>query len=389
MLNQLVLVFWWTIALLSSMLLGVGDLRSQTPERLKLVEELRIGSVDDPQDNLSRIGDVRIGSGGEIYVWQGMVHRMFVFAPDGRRMHDVGARGAGPGEFLGGARWTWKADTLAAFDRDQQRFSLFSPDGSHIRTGRVLPEGSLGTVVLEWLMADGSAVGWPRTQSPRHLPRPRLRFRGDGTFQDTLFKTRGVGGAARLFFPRGTVLTFRRPIDDSDLVAVDPRGRHVTVVERSAAPDDGPSTFRVYRIGLSRDTVFDRRVRYTPRAIDAEWADSVVRNFRTSWTGREVLGQSWSKSEIDMMVDSLALPSHYPPVFDAIVGRDDRTWLQISEAGNGPTNWAVLNSRGDLVAFVRGPGGVELRNAEGSRVWGVVHDALEVPYLVRYRLEPH
>ena len=380
-------VWWCGVAVVGFLLLDAGAAHSQTPERLELVEELRIGSLDDPQYNLSRVGDVRIGSGGEIYVWQGMVHRMFVFGPNGRRMDDIGAPGAGPGEFLGKVRWTWKADTLAAFDRDQQRYSLFSSDGSHIRTGRILPEGSLGTVVLEWLMADGSAVGWPRGAPSSDVVSPRLRFGADGTVRDTLIETRPVGGGARVVFPPGIVLEFRRPIDDSDLVAVDPRGRHVTVVERSAAIDGRRSTFRVYRIGLNGDTIFDRRVRYTPRPVGSQWADSVVRTFRESWMGREVLGRTWSKSDVDMMVDSLALPSHFPPVFDAMVGRDGRTWLQISRAGSGATRWAVISDRGYLQGFVSGPEGVEIRNADGGRVWAVVHDALEVPYLVRYRLE--
>lgn len=255
---------------------------SGEPPRLVLEEELRIGSVDDPEYALTKVGDVRIGEGGEIYVWQPMSHRMVVFARDGRRLHTVGARGAGPGEFLGPARWTWVGDSLAGFDQDQQRYSLFTPAP-------------------------------PPGRSPRSTPRE-----GSG--------------------------------EEGDLFALDPLGRHVTVVERGAATHPGSHRFRVYRIGLEN---FARLTR----------------------------------AEVDHLEEEgLRLPPFHPPVTDATIARDGRTWLRLERTTAGLARWMVLDLTGGVAGFVSAPAGLEIHNASDRHVWGVLHDDLDVPYVVRYRI---
>lgn len=368
--------------------LAFGVAASQELPEWRLVEEVRIGSID-AADALTGVGDLRIGPDDRIFLWQGMSNRMLVYDSSGVRSHSVGRRGAGPGEFMGRlVRWTWKGDTLAAFDQDQQRYSLFLPDGKHVRTGRILPEGSLGTVVLEALLADGSALGRPRGRVEESAQSPRIRYAPDGSTMDTVVAVRGTGGGAGVVrLPRGLVVTFRPPLPESDQIARDPLGQHLTVVERSAAQESGSATFRVYRVGLEGDTLFDRHFRYVPHPVDEAWADSVEESFRDSWAGRSVLGGRLRKGEIDQLVSALAIPDHFPPVSETVVDRSGRVWLKRAPASGKYASWLVVDDQGRLLASATGPSELKILNARDAAVWGVVHDDLDVPYVVRYRVD--
>jgi hypothetical protein len=369
-------------------LVGASGLGGQDAARLTMVEELRIGSVDDPDYALSAVGDIRIGPAGEMYVWQDMAYRLIVFDATGQRQYAVGGRGSGPGEFLGSTNWTWVADTLAAFDRMQQRFSFFLADGTHVRTGRILSTSSASNVLLDRFLGDGSITGVVRGRLQEGVGQPRLRFGPTGLLLNSLFIVRPIPSAGIARLSRGTIVTFRRPaeVEDADLVAHDPLGRHVTVVERSVATSGGPSSGRVYRVGIDGDTIFDRRFQYTPRSVDRAWSDSVVSEFRRSWSARAVIGGGrLDRAEMDQLVDALSLPAFYPPVSSAAVGRDGSTWLRRSPE-SGSSRWIVMDRRGEVVSHVEGPTSLEIRNADGDVVWGVVQDELDVPYVVRYRL---
>ena len=365
--------------------LAPAAVAAQEPAVWQLVEDLRIGSIDDPETNLTRVGAVRIGPNGSMYVWQGQSRQMVVFDALGERSHKLGGYGAGPGEFVDNVvTWTWRGDTLAAFVRNQQRYSMFLADGTHIRTSRVLPEGSIGTVVLEWVLADGSVVGWPRKRAEEGESRPRLRYSQDGVLLDTLIspKPSGGGGGAEVRLSGNTIMTFPRPVMSSPLLVRDPLGRHLTVVERPTAEGPGTSTFRVVRVGLAGDTLFDRHYRYRPQPTHAEWVDSVRADYRARFSKPTPLGRTLGNDDITLLMDALDIPEFYPPVSEAVVGRDGSLWLRREQVGGG--GWLVLNDRGMLVASVVGPATLEILNADGRTAWGVVHDDLDVPYLVRY-----
>lgn len=373
-----------------TLLVATGAAAQEQAGRWTLEEDLRIGSVDDPEYALTDVGDVRVGPDGAMYVWQQMAHGLVVFDAAGRRRGLIGGRGAGPGEFLGRAEWTWKTDTLAGFDLDQQRYSLFLPGGTHVRTGRILPEGSIGSVVLTSVLADGSALGWPRGPREEGIGSPRFRFSAEGVLLDTLFVLRPLGGAGIVRLPRGLVITFRRPLEQGDLFARDPLGRHVTIVERAAASAPGDHSFRAYRIALDGDTLFDRPYRYTARPVDPAWADSARRASRDRWTSAEFnlprSGGALTASEIDLLQEALAIPEFHPPVRDVVVGRDGSAWLRRDGESSRAASWLVLDPAGRIAGRVAAPNGLEIRNADASHVWGVVKDALDVPYLVRYRI---
>ncbi len=79
------------------------------PERWTLVEELRIGSVEDTLTGFSRVAGVLPAPDGRVYVADAQDQRIRVFDADGGYVGAFGRRGQGPGETeaireLGGCR---------------------------------------------------------------------------------------------------------------------------------------------------------------------------------------------------------------------------------------------------------------------------------------------
>ena len=72
---------------------------AEGPDALTAVEELRIGSVDQPGYALSSIGTVLV-SADEVFVAQPQAGTINVFSRDGVALYELGRKGTGPGEFL-------------------------------------------------------------------------------------------------------------------------------------------------------------------------------------------------------------------------------------------------------------------------------------------------
>ena len=93
-----------------------GDTDLTTAEQWVGEPEIRIGSIDDPEQALGTIGHVVIGPDGELFVSQPESGNIRVFNPDGRLSRIIGRRGKGPGEFENISYIGFKGDTLFATD---------------------------------------------------------------------------------------------------------------------------------------------------------------------------------------------------------------------------------------------------------------------------------
>lgn len=373
---------------------GAGPLSGQGIEQWEVVEDLRIGAIDDPDYALTAIGDVRIGRNGEMFVVQNQANHVVVFDAPGRRSHVVGGRGAGPGEFVGRITLTWLGpDTLGAFDLDQQRYSLFSTDGTHLYTGRILPEGSIGTVVIESLLGDGTALAYPRSalrSGVQHL----LRYDRDGALLDTLGVARIGDFMAGTVLDNGRQVRFTKPEEfrQGDLTTLDPAGERLVIVERRAAAANERDEFHVTSVRLTGDTIFRRSYRYTPRAVAAGSASDALADLRASLLGLsrknpDIAGRPFNSDELDRMIGALEAPLFHPPVSAVVAGVDGTIWLRREPLHEERVGWVVLDEAGEPLALVQLPEALELRAASRHQVWGVLKDELDVSYLVRYRLQ--
>jgi len=68
--------------------------------RLSYEEEIRIGSLGDPERGFSRVGPVAVSESGRLYVLELQAREVRVFGRDGRRLGTIGGPGEGPGELV-------------------------------------------------------------------------------------------------------------------------------------------------------------------------------------------------------------------------------------------------------------------------------------------------
>lgn len=360
--------------------------------RWAAVEELRLGTAAGAEAlAFSPRPVVTVGGDGAIYVADLGSKDVRVFNDRGRLLRRFGRHGAGPGEFLTIGEAGWIGDTLWITDPLQLRTTLFTRDGRPVRTIGVVNRASreYAPAGARALLSDGSILTQPsglerrRDSGPVLLRLPLLRHDPRTERVDTLgwrdLRTR------MLRVPdSGRLLSIIQPWDDSPLFAVAPDGGAIVRVDRTAAPGARP-TFRVTRTAPSGRPFYSRAFRYPPDPITVDarrWAQTRAREIH------EVRPIGNLRSFVDALARELYVPPHMPPVTAVVAGTDGTVWLR-REARDGPTaEWLVLDEAGRIEAGVRLPSDLTVHQAQRGRVWGVVHDELGVPYVVRYRVGP-
>ncbi|MFS8636764.1 MAG: 6-bladed beta-propeller [Gemmatimonadota bacterium] len=385
-LAQAVLLALWSVAGC-----GAGDkARVADLPTWSVVEEFRLGSVDDPETALIRVPPVyglTIGPQGHIYIAQPVDGQIRIYDESGRFLRAVGRKGNGPGEFANLWFIGFVADTLYAINWVPGRVSFFTLEGEHLGTQAlaVAPDDRFVPTGPFMLLPDGTAVVSPGNASVAQRSithRPYLRIDRSGRIIDTLamIPTAGEG----LLFTRGRVtVSLFHPFRDYPLIAIDPRGERMAVVERRAARDTGDASFVVTEMSLRGDTLYSRRYPYRPVPVPSQLADSLVESIIGSLTSG-----SWTRSEAERDVrEALEVPKYLPPVSDVRYAADGTLWIA-REPYSTPTQlWQVHDRNGEPLAFVRLPAGIDVPLIQGDAVWAVVQDELGVPYVVRYRVQ--
>lgn len=379
------LVVWGVAACGAGERADVADLPTWS-----VVEEFRLGSVDDPETALTRVPPLyglAIGPQGHIYIAQPLDGQIRIYDESGRFLRAVGRRGSGPGEFTNLWFIGFVADTLYAINWVPGRVSFFTPEGEHLGTqalaaapdDRFVPTGPF------MLLPDGTAVVSPGNASEARgsiTHRPYLRVDRSGRIIDTLAVVPTAG--ERLLFTRGrATVSSSHPFRDYPLIAIDPRGERMAVVERRAARDTRDASFVVTETSLRGDTLYSRRYPYRPVPVPSQLADSLVESIIRSLTSG-----SWTRSEAEHDVrEALEVPKYLPPVSSVIYAADGTLWIA-REPYSTPTQlWQVHDRNGEPLAFVPLPAGIDVQVIEGDAVWAVVQDELGVPYVVRYRVQ--
>ncbi len=360
-----------------------------TPERWELFETIRIGEIDGT-NALTEIHYLLVGQDrSRIYVGQRQEHTIRVFdSTSGELLRTIGRAGNGPGEFQGIARLGWKQDTLYAVDSRLHRISLFSADGSHLRTDRILSApltttrrpaipkalGAGGTVIGESTINMASAASGLTTSAPVVL----MTLEGEVIQK---LAERQLSGDFAIAEIGSRIIVFRQPLTKDLFWDVDPSGSSMVVVNAPGSSEES-ATFEVTRIRLavSPDTIFSRNYRYTPRPISGEVRDSIYREYAP--------GDEPSARDIEAIKAVVRLPSSRPPVSAAVLGAEGSTWLRMDQATAGSVTWVVLDVNGGINATVRVPRGLTILAVDGDVVWGMVRGDLDVPYIVGYEVKP-
>lgn len=373
---------------------GGGSTAVEELAPIPIVEELRIGSVEDPSEGFSRISDVLAAPDGTVLVLEGAAGEVRSYDADGRLIRTFGGRGEGPGEFERPGTFGLVDDTLWVSDSGNDRITLFTLDGAVAAT---LPQRPL-EVPSDAASMRVSVVPSAYLGGGRYSSAPRVSFRGATTgapdsirVPSVLFDMQGavldtvgwsvMGLSADVISRDGSMLILRNPLDDAPLRGAFEGDR--VIVDRSAASTEGSGGFKVSRVDTVGDTVFSRAFTYRPRRVTAAFMDSLVESHV------ENLPASWDRSGWESAVrDALPDLDHHPPVTDYRVGEDGSVWLRLDQEDGGSASWLVVRPDGTAAGIVSLPGDAEIEWSADGVIWTVEEDELDVPWLVRYRLSP-
>ncbi len=356
---------------------------AQVQRTWSLVETNVIGALDDPNYTLTRIEPITGNTYGHIFVLQHEEGVVKEYDSRGRFVRRIGRRGSGPGEFSFAAQLWWLKDHLLVLDQGSSRISRFDGEGRF--AGAIPLQGGGLPYLLQpiQVMADGSLVGHKQVMAS-DLPSKRATIPvivSRGTSVDTLFWLNLDGRISTLTANNGRGVFIRRnPFADHDLVVAQPEHARVIVMTRRRAQPESPV---LLWLGLTGDTLRERKLALTPRIIPKAIRDSVIDSFARAAVVTNMVANI-DRGRV-FASEQLRLPRTFPPASDMIAATDGHLWIRTSPAGSEVT-WLVLDGEGRAVATVDVPGNLRVHFITGTTLWGVRHDEFELPYVVSYRI---
>ena len=362
----------------------------------------RIGSFDDPNQILTRVGQVLIGPEEQIFVSQPQDQTILVFDLFGTEPTSIGREGEGPGEFEGLHTIGFLNDSLWAFDYSVPRFSFFSLTGELLGTRpwgtemfRIdevvfVPRAPVSVVLLpeeEALIVPGMMIrGQPPESGIRSevMRIPFLRVGADLQIQDTIAWTI-MEGTTVAESRGGEVLMFSVPFNDAPLHTLGPNGGGVAVVDRRRASSDVHPVFGISVVGPMGDTTFALSIPYDPIPITEDALKGIVSKVRSS-PPRDRGGLSEEEIK-DALAEHGLVPEYQVPVTKLVGTGDGMIWVRREEFGQDSVVWNVFDSNGTPTATVLLPADQEIKAGNGDLLVTLEHDEFDVPYLVVLRLE--
>jgi len=350
---------------------------AESPEALTadLGEPLDMLGADADGDLLfSGVTRMVPGPDGQIAVVESTFPRVLVFDSAGTLVDSIAAEGRGPGEFVEPRDAGFLGDTLWVADRALARVSFF-------HNGEFLGSGSLprftdlhpdrGAVVVGLLDGRRMLVHTIAVSGMDPLQvasEPGFLFVADSTELEPILRLNVdfVGGmlAHRVGGEIRRVSPFPQPFSEAAKVGIDPVGSRIVVGSVQ------PRGYEILTLSPNGDTVSVVR-RMTPGIeIPNAVADSIVR--------ARVQGP-YSEAVVR---DALYVPSRYPAVSGLIPAYDGSVWVARERVFGVPPAWDVHRSDGSVLS-VQPPEGFDVRVPLGTSVWGLEHDAFDVPRLVR------
>ena len=383
--------------------------------RFALEEEVRIGSVDDPDQGFSRIDGVDVDREGRVYVFEGQDLQLRVYAPDSRLLRTIGRRGEGPGEFQWSSRFGVVGDTVWTIGQMMdRRITLFDREGRVLSTGR--PEGvevvvqgerTRGLVLPSSMREDGlftsDLAAFVRSRDPNGSGLaeddtariPLVLFDATGAVVDTLGFEPLPPRTPEMEYVHVGSNRYPKPRPPSAEPIFTTLQDGWLCIDRPLAtgPDEG--SFRVTRFGVRGDTLFSTRFTYRPTGYDDALLDSIAaRGARRGSGVIAIVGGVIQTPEppSDSLAVAAALraamdfPPFQPPVLATFVGDDGGLWLRREDNAGSSHRWIRLDPEGRPLGEVEVPKQVRVLWSSGDVAWASDTDDYGIPWLVRYRV---
>jgi hypothetical protein len=388
---------------------------------LEIEEVQRIGDADDPDVGFSRIVGFDIDRDGNLFVGEATASEIRVYTAAGQLLRRIGRRGDGPGEFSGAPRFGLVGDTLWTISGSGNRLALFDREGGLLSTGLtpgvtvLLPGTAVGTILPRAMRPDGKFLGWfSRISSSRNRPPSNVQPTDRIAWPLVLFDASGVVVDTAGWAGRPPPGMWRPPAEDDirlDLIQVGDRrvflpsppsalpwwlqlmDGYLVISQPMASSSEG-GTIAVTRFGLNEDTVYSRTLRYTPEPYESVELDSIAYRAARGEAGGFVPYNPNEPAPIPDNLDEIAgrirsemrFPELKRPMGNAWVANDGSLWLNRQDRGDGVARWVLLDVEGFPTAELELPSNVQPLWASGDTFWASVPDALDVPWVVRYRI---
>jgi hypothetical protein len=186
--------------------------------------------------------------------------------------------------------------------------------------------------------------------------------------------------------PRRGALYTSQPFADGPLWSFVPTDRALVIVEREAPVDAGEARFSVAKVAFSGDTVFSRFYPFEAVPVQPDEADSILDAMgeRFGQTGLQgtTAGRWRQWAEL-----TFYRPDFHPGVTDLVVAKDRSIWLALGGRGTNQAVWLVLDGLGEPMGSITLPADAKILLVDPPRLWTYETDDLDVPYLVRYRVD--
>jgi hypothetical protein len=335
------------------------------------VEEWRIGSNEgDGPDLFGEIGALEVGPAGRVFLLESQAKEIRVFDTDGSHVRTIGRAGRGPGEFNrpldiqfgpGGNLWV--------VDPQNNRLSVFDSAGTYLEGKYV----GGGIIMVPWPGGfDDNGFYYAPVMRPRggDVELALERFDSDLTSLDTLTIPADPVERERFEYRGDRGYTWAPvPFDPEFHWRLAPDGTFWGMLEGS---------YRLFQLTLDGDTL--RSVTREFTRVPVTEADREQAREALAWFIREYHGQvDWSK-----------IPDHKPATEDFFFDDEGNIWVIPVTAAE--REWRVVEifdpegrylGRIDLPFRLARPYPVIRDNV----MHAVIEDEMEVPYVVRVRIE--
>lgn len=358
---------------------------------LELTAVQRFGTVDGVGSTLSAVEDVAVLEGA-VLILESLPARVAVFAEDGRWLHDIGREGDGPGELRRPRRLSLHDGRIVVADPRGGRLEAFLPDGRHTASLRwdIQPDGSVVRAFPLRYFRDGSVFAGPGDVSIGGVLRGDLShqayYRADesGRIEAELFAAPfEPSDAWEAELEGGRAMIGIHPHRITPLVEALPDGAGLVVVERPLAERPDSASFDVTVVRPDGTVAQAWSVPYAP--TDGQgWRDAFIEEAERQMTE---MGGEADRAVLAAVRDALPDRAYYPPVSDLVVGSDGTLWLRREERPASAQRWEAWRLDGTPVARLDVPDSWEVVHATAGELWTVVRDELDVPYVVRHRIE--
>lgn len=380
---------------------------------LRLVEELRVHEHEGTDEYL--FGDVRLvipASGDGVYVWDRIVGALRQYDAAGRFVRRIGGPGRGPGEYHAANGLVQLRDgRLVLWDPENLRMNVYDSTGGVVDTWRY--PSTLGILTPWGLLADSAdnvyARYWfrppqiiRRTVTPNEVQTGYQTLGPDGAIRDSLLPPAplprptvivatlefGGGTVDRVPFapqPSWTVTRFgyvASGVGDRYAITVHRPGTPLRiereVVPIPVVPDEKANA---EEIATARMRQVDRTWRWSgppipdvkplfteifPAADGRLWVQRGVQGVRT-----ETDLEPPEPGFIPPLGGAVGLPPPIPP----------SRWRE-------PVVFDIFAADGRFLGTLAVPERTQVLHMRGDHAWGVMLDEMDLPQVVRWRIEP-